>query len=230
MDHYCEYDNNNHIQNNDEYIAWEKEMPIDWNVGNHFNTFKDYRNALIEWGHEHPFCKEYEKTNSVYVKIKAHHGISISEGINNYNDQIELYDSISHLDITPQLIDHCILYNKNNVFMYVIITEKFGSSLTQLYFKYYRALLPGLQSYDMLKNDKSLDAYFPSSSIEHIYEGINNEIICLPDSVRSQLRPLVRSLLDCGWIHDDLHCGNFVQNEEGIVKIIDFDIVRRVKK
>src|SRR5579872_1767151 len=211
-----------------EYGEWEKKMPSDWNTGNSFDSFKDYRNALIEWGHKHPFCKEYENSNSVYVKIKAHYGMSVIEGFDDYSRQLELYASISHLNITPQLIDHCILYNKNNIFIYTIITEKFGYSLTHIYFKYYHISLPGLQSHDILKNDKSLDIYFPKIAIEHTHEGINNEKLCLPDNVRAQLRPLVKSLLDCGWIHDDLHCGNFVQNEEGIVKIIDFDLVRRV--
>jgi len=49
----------------------------------------------------------------------------------------------------------------------------------------------------------------------------------VPDTSLCQIRPLVKTLLDAGWIHDDLHAGNFVENN-GVVKIIDFDNIIHV--
>lgn len=210
---------------NISYDQWISQLPKDWYDGNTYHPHEDYCNDLEEWAHQHPYVINHKSSPDVHINVKVYYDYELDSGKDIYNNILQIHNDILHLNITPRLIDHQILYHDDEIFIFCLITEKFGASLIDLYFKRYLSI-PGPNSLIILNNEEEFDEYFPKIEVK-LYQGLYNEI-GLPDFVRSQVLSLVKTLLDCGWIHDDLHCGNFVQDDTGVVKIIDFDRITKV--
>ena len=83
-----------------------------------------------------------------------------------------------------------MLYDKNGIFAYAFVTEKFGTDLRK-YCKNY-SCIPGML-FGEINDDKMFEEYFPLS---------------IPENIRSRIKQLVFSLKEIGYEHLDLHCGN----------------------
>jgi serine/threonine protein kinase len=148
----------------------------------------------------------------------------ISEYKKEHKKLTELYNSINNLSISPELIEIVKLTDTieygwyengeklsfNFNILYCIVTKKYGVSLLEKYLNNDIIQFggPGFTSNTF---NEYFDEFFPDT---------------IPSIIRSQIYPLVLKFKDAGWLHDDIHAGNFVV-ENDIVKIIDFDCVSR---
>ena len=65
----------------------------------------------------------------------------------------------------------------------------------------------------ILKNQNLFDKCFPTDKI--------------PECIRYQVKLLLTLMKFYGWSHDDCHAGNFVVDDNNVVKVIDFDCVSK---
>jgi len=186
-------------------MNWESKKPEDVYRGNCYHPREEYNAALEEWGREYPGFDKY-RNNNYYIKIVAECEF-VQDCREEYERTLALYRDISSLNITPALVKNIILHEDEDVFMYGLVTERYGESLKQKYCKGYDAV-PGPDSYKVFQK---FDCYFLDT---------------IPLHVREQVKVLIIVLLEAGWVHCDLHAGNFVI-DEGVVKIIDFDMVKK---
>ena len=184
---------------------------------------KEYLEILVV---NHPDYEAYKANNKVHAKIYC---LNEPFHIEHLEKNIQIYNNIGHLDITPPLIE-CkqLLKLKVGYFIegekyyeddrlgavYMIVTERYGQSLATKYM--------GLDADDPEQgpgpdtdnlNEEDFNLFFPPEDI--------------PEHIRNQIRPLLHKLKEAGWSHDDIHVGNFVVDND-VVKIIDFDCVSRI--
>ena len=191
-----------------------------------FDDESDRLTYLQVVGEKHPDYIAYRSNNKVHVKIYC---LNEPFHIEHLEKNIQIYDNIGDLDITPPLIEcRQLLKFKVGYFIegvkyyeddrlgavYIIVTERYGQSLATKYM--------GLDADDPEQgpgpdtdnlNEEDFNLFFPPEEI--------------PKHIRDQIRPLLQKLKEAGWSHDDIHAGNFVVDND-VVKIIDFDCVSRI--
>lgn len=145
-----------------------------------------------------------------YVKKKVHPDIS-------YRREVKIYKLVEGLNIALKLIEHGVIHHEEghrDWYATYIVTERYGVSLLNKYFdKHERGLFdgPGTGSSNALNNPDLFEEMFPSTR--------------LSDDIRKQIQAILRKLEAIGLVHEDIHAGNFLIDDSGIVKIIDFECV-----
>jgi hypothetical protein len=170
---------------------------------------------MLEIAKNHPLYITDAKT---YAKISMVPAGTISE--------IDVYNDIKNLHIAPKLLSQCKLFKAkkgtiytngkefcdDEITVHLLLIERFGKSVAETYFPE-PEYGPGPPATSILNDDIEFDALFP----QHI----------VPVNIRLSIRQLLLKLLEKGWCHDDVHAGNFLVDENEIVKIIDFDCISK---
>lgn len=139
------------------------------------------------------------KKNS-FVKRK------ICEDLYLYRREVQAYQKLANSDICPKLLSHGVVFDykvKDDptvYYAYYIETELYGSSLEG---RYNHNNNPHLDS-------RALDKRFDFSFY--------------PNSVKEQIKRLVKKMHEAGVYHGDFHPGNLLI-QDGKVKVIDFELV-----
>lgn len=166
---------------------------------------------------------QYSHDDSVYVEQKWYY--SLKEAYK----EIYFYHLLEKHCIVPRLIDSCIKQYKvywNRVedylpdYYYVtcLIIENGGESLSRHYFNEcerdeYEG--PGTYTEEFLKSSDLQEECFPSHKV--------------PSNVMSQIIHIIKISADLGYSIDDIHAGNFVIDHHGIVRMIDLELLSKIK-
>lgn len=190
-----------------------------------YNSGLDRDNYLCEIAKKHPYYVTHSLNNNIYIKLFCIYEKWSLTGLSNI---LNIYKDIEDLDITPALIEvkeliKCKIgefYDNTKIYddedddkigtVYMIVMENYGVSLADKY-----SIIQKGPGCDISTFAEYYDFYFPPDKI--------------PESIRIQIKPLLRKLLKAGWKHEDIHSGNFLVYND-VVKIIDFECASRIKK
>lgn len=167
-----------------------------------------FTQAIKEWCESYPNLLNW-KQDIYHYKF----GVSIycSKPEKDYKQILEIYDSIKDANISPPLVHHEIIYNKYPIFVYMLVTERYGKDLGELFIGEGNYL--GSTSLNILDDSNEFDQAFPKNKI--------------PNKVRQQILPLFQRFYDIGWIHNDIWCANLLLKDD-VVKLIDFEYCSKV--
>lgn len=141
--------------------------------------------------------------------------------------EIKIYNLLQPLHITPKLIKYenikvCDLFDDNNMILdtyyyHYLVIEKYGESLWDLYsdnnweganiYEYYDAYIKALEGNTNKEELNVFNIMFPP---------------CIPNEIREQVKIIYQKMVTVGYLHQDMHAGNFLV-KDGIVKVIDFN-------
>lgn len=153
---------------------------------------------------------QYNK-EQFYVKKQIHYG----DNKIFYEREVNAHKILDPLGITPRLVAHDFIPN-GDWFGSYFVTERHGVSLFDKYFAsnkdvdcedwFYDG--PG---YPSNENSRWFDYFFP--------------VEIMPRNIRKQIRRIIDTLHENGIIHEDIHAGNFLVDDSGNVKVIDFEFI-----
>lgn len=153
------------------------------------------------------FTSEFS-AETYYIKRKVIYTLEFFE------KEIHAYKVLAGLHITPKLISHgrtCYQdAEEYEWFGTYMVLEKYGVSVLEKYIpehNWHDYSGPGPSYSDSF----DFDEHFPLKWV--------------PESVLSQIKMYLIKLQANGITHEDVHPGNFLVNEKGEVKVIDFECV-----
>lgn len=175
------------------------------------------------------FIANFHQDKEVYIKaldykLKLNLENTICNQATFGNREIENYDLVKHLCVTPQLLSHdcitipnLILTNHiSSVTISYMIIEKWGQSLYHKYIEPQREQIctldflgPGISSEVFLYCPQQRDYYFPVS---------------IPTEIMIQVYNIVLLLYQNNVRLNDIHTGNWIE-KDGLVKVIDLEDV-----
>lgn len=189
---------------------WLSNVPLEEDYDDRFYSVRDFREDIKEWCESCP--KLLGWTKDIY---HCKFGICTYDGNpkEDYKQVLEIYDSIKHTDISTRLIHHEIIYNIYPIFVYILVTEKYGKDLRELFMDE-RAEHNAKSSDELLNSTILFNQVFPKDKI--------------PNKILLQIKDVLQRFQDIGYIHNDIWCPNILL-KDGKVKLIDFEYCDKLK-
>lgn len=179
-------------------------------------------------------------------KLKTELNMSFGHQLTSYVKTVPMWDGFGYkeneivpfeiskkfgdLDIAPKYIAHgniiigTIVKDHTTIDtfrLYYLVTELFGKNLLEMYnIDFKPATLP-FEWTELMKNlRKALNGdNFPFCTLAFDYFFPES----IPENIRNEVKIVYQKMFQLGYEHPDPNATNFLVNEQGIVKVIDFD-------
>ena len=196
---------------------------MSYTIENYNETFNDYKDILPFMRNLLPKCpiaQKYKDNISVYVKSEA----TVTN--QSYLNEVKYYNELKKFNVTPNLIDHALyeykIWKSDNTSDYYtiyyntfIVTQYCGISLLDKY-------------YTLDEKDKYGG---PGSCTKHIlrnYTIFGEHFFKVPNDIKCKVMDIITLLFKNGYSCDDIHPGNFLEDEHGIIRLIDLESISKI--